>query len=160
MIQVGQKIPSVKLRKPTPDGVEEVQTDAFFRGRKVVLLTVPGAFTPPCTNTHLPGYLAHAAEFKAKGVDEIACVAVNDHHVVRAWGEKLGAAGKVTLLADGNGELVRALGLDNDMTGAGMGVRYKRSALVVEDGVVRSIEVEDKPPDVTRSGAESCLTRL
>jgi peroxiredoxin len=160
MIQVGQKIPSVKLRKPTPDGVEEVQTDDFFRGRKVVLVTVPGAFTGVCTNQHLPQYVGRAAELKAKGVSEIATVAVNDHHVMRAWGDKLGAAGKVTMLADGNGELARALGLENDMSGAGMGVRYKRSALIVDDGVVESIEVEAKPGDVTGSGAESCLTRL
>lgn len=160
MIQTGQKIPSLKLRKVTPGGVDEVTTDDFFRGRKVVLFSVPGAFTPTCSNTHLPGYVANADALKQKGVAEIACLSVNDAHVMRAWAEKQGATGKVTMLADGNAELTRALGLDLDLSIAGMGVRGKRALLVVEDGVVKSVEVEAKPSDVTGSGAESCLARL
>jgi glutaredoxin/glutathione-dependent peroxiredoxin len=160
MIQTGQKIPSLKLRKVTDSGVEEVTSDDFFRGRKVVVITVPGAFTPTCSNAHLPGYVSNADEIKGRGVAEIACLSVNDAHVMRAWGEKQGTAGKVTLLADGNAEFTRALGLDIDLGVAGMGVRAKRAALVVEDGVVRSIEVEAKPSDVSTSGADSCLTKL
>jgi peroxiredoxin len=160
MIQTGQKIPSLKLRKVTDTGVEEVTSDDFFRGRKVVVITVPGAFTPTCSNAHLPGYVSNADEIKGRGVAEIACLSVNDAHVMRAWGEKQGTAGKVTLLADGNAELTRALGLDIDLGVAGMGVRAKRAALVVDDGVVKSIDVEAKPSDVSGSGADSCLTRL
>jgi peroxiredoxin len=160
MIQLGEKIPSLKLRKVTDSGVEEVATDEFFRGRKVVLVTVPGAFTPVCSNAHLPGYVNNADKIKGRGVAEIACLSVNDPHVMRAWGEKQGAAGKVTLLADGNAEFTRALGLDIDLGVAGMGVRAKRAALMIDDGVVRSIEVEAKPTDVTGSGADSCLTKL
>jgi glutaredoxin/glutathione-dependent peroxiredoxin len=160
MIQTGQKIPSLKLRKVTDSGVEEVTSDDFFRGRKVVVITVPGAFTPTCSNAHLPGYVSNADEIKGRGVAEIACLSVNDAHVMRAWGEKQGTAGKVTLLADGNAELTRALGLDIDLGVAGMGVRAKRAALVVDDGVVKSIDVEAKPSDVSGSGADSCLTKL
>lgn len=160
MIQLGAKIPSLKIRKVTPTGVDEVSTDDFFRGRKVVLFSLPGAFTPTCSNSHLPGYVANADSIKKRGVDEIACLSVNDAHVMRAWAEKQGATGIVTMLADGNADFTRALGLDIDLSVAGMGVRGKRAALVVEDGVVRSIEVEAKPGEVTGSGAESCLTRL
>jgi peroxiredoxin len=160
MIQIGDKIPSAKLRKVTPTGVDEVSTDDFFRGRKVVLFTVPGAFTPTCSNTHLPGYVASGAEIKKRGVDEIACLSVNDAHVMRAWGEKHGATGVVTMLADGNADFTRALGLDVDFSVAGMGIRAKRAALIVDDGTVRSLEVEAKPSDVTGSGADRCLSSL
>jgi peroxiredoxin len=160
MIQTGQKIPSLKLRKVTPDGVEDVTTDDYFRGRKVVLFSLPGAFTPTCSNTHLPGYVANAEALQQKGVAEIACLSVNDPFVMRAWADKQGSAGKVTMLADGNGEFTKALGLDIDLSIAGLGVRGKRALLVVDDGVVKSIEVEAKPSEVTSSGAESCLARL
>jgi peroxiredoxin len=160
MIQIGAKVPSLKIRKVTPTGVDEVSTDDFFGGRKVVLFSLPGAFTPTCSNSHLPGYVANAENIRKRGVDEIACLSVNDAHVMRAWAEKQGATGVVTMLADGNADFTRALGLDIDLSVAGMGVRGKRAALVVEDGVVRSIEVEAKPGEVTGSGAESCMTRL
>ncbi len=160
MIKVGEKIPSQKLRKVTPDGVDEVSSDDFFRGRKVVLFSLPGAFTPTCSKSHLPGYVAKADEIKQRGVSEIACLSVNDAHVMRAWGEQQGTGGKVTMLADGNADFTRALGLDLDLAVAGMGVRGKRAALVVDDGVVTSVEVEAKPSDVTGSGAESCLVKL
>ena len=160
MIQVGDKIPTAKLRKVTPTGVEEVSSDDFFRGRKVVLFSVPGAFTPTCSNTHLPGYVASAADIKKRGVAEIACLSVNDAHVMRAWAEKQAATGIVTMLADGNAEFTRALGLDVDFSVAGMGIRAKRAALIVDDGVVRSVEVEAKPSDVTGSGADRCLAAL
>lgn len=160
MIQVGQKIPSLKLRKVTPNGTDEVTTDDFFRGRKVVLFTVPGAFTPTCSNTHLPGYVTNAKNIKDKGVAEIACLSVNDAHVMRAWAASQNAADSVTMLADGNAELARALGLDIDLGVAGMGVRAKRASLVIDDGVVSSVDVEAKPGEVTGSGAESCLVKL
>jgi peroxiredoxin len=160
MIQVGQKVPSLKLRKVTPNGVDEVTSEDFFRGRKVVLFTVPGAFTPTCSNTHLPGYVTNAKSIKDRGVDEIVCVSVNDAHVMRAWATAQNATDSVTMLADGNGELARALGLDIDLGVAGMGVRAKRAALVIEDGSVTSVEVEAKPGEVSSSGAESCLIKL
>lgn len=160
MIQVGEKIPSQKIRKVTTTGVEEVSTDDFFRGRKVVLFSLPGAFTPTCSGTHLPGYVAKAGDIKQRGVDEIVCLSVNDAHVLRAWSEKHGATGVVTMLADGNADFTRALGLDIDLAVAGMGVRARRAALVVDSGVVKSIEVEAKPGEVTGSGAESCLVAL
>ena len=160
MIKVGDKIPSAKLRKVTPTGVDEVTSDDFFRGRRVVLFTVPGAFTPTCSNTHLPGYVAKAADIKKKGAAEIACLSVNDAHVMRAWADKHGATGVVTMLADGNADFTRALGLDIDFSAFGMGTRAKRAALVVDSGVVKSIEVEAKPSDVTGSGAEACLVSL
>ncbi len=160
MIKVGEKIPSLKIRKVTPSGVDEVSTDDFFGGRKVVLFSVPGAFTPVCSSSHLPGYVEKAAEIKKRGVDEIVCLSVNDAHVMRAWGDKHGATGVVTLLADGNAELTRALGLDIDLGVAGMGVRAKRAALTIENGVVRSLEVEAKPSDLSGSSADACLVRL
>ncbi|HKE17356.1 MAG TPA: peroxiredoxin [Kofleriaceae bacterium] len=160
MIQVGQKIPSLKLRKVTATGVDEVSTEDFFGGRKVILFSVPGAFTPTCSNTHLPGYVANADKLKGRGVAEIACLSVNDPFVMRAWGEKQNSNDAVTMLADGNAELTRALGIEIDLSIAGLGVRSKRAALLVEDGVVKSIEVEAKPSDVTGSGAEACLAKL
>jgi peroxiredoxin len=160
MIQVGQKIPSLKLRKVTATGVDEVSTEDFFGGRKVILFSVPGAFTPTCSNTHLPGYVANAEKLKQRGVAEIACLSVNDPFVMRAWGEKQNSNDAVTMLADGNAELTRALGIEIDLSIAGLGVRSKRAALLVDDGVVKSIEVEAKPSDVTGSGAEACLVKL
>jgi len=160
MVQVGKKIPSLKIRKVTATGVDEVSTDDYFRGRKVVLFSLPGAFTPVCSNGHLPGYVANAEKIKMRGVDEIACLSVNDAHVMRAWAEKHEATDVITMLADGNADFTRALGLDIDLAVAGMGVRAKRAALVIDDGVVSSVEVEAKPSDLSSSGAESCLTRL
>ena len=160
MIKVGEKIPSQKLRKVTPGGVDEVSSDDFFRGRKVVLFSLPGAFTPTCSKGHLPGYVAKAEEIKQRGVGEIACLSVNDAHVMRAWGEQHGTGEKVTMLADGNADFTRALGLDIDLAIAGMGVRAKRAVLLVDDGVVSSIEVEAKPSDLSGSSAESCLVKL
>lgn len=160
MIQVGQKVPSLKLRKVTATGVDEVSTEEFFGGRKVVVFTIPGAFTPTCSSNHMPGYVANAEKIKQRGVAEIACVSVNDAHVMRAWGKSQESEGAVTLLADGNAELTRALGLDLDLSVAGMGVRAKRASLLIDDGVVKSVEIEAKPSDVTGSGADACLARL
>ncbi|MGH7047852.1 MAG: peroxiredoxin [Stellaceae bacterium] len=159
-INIGDRLPSLTLRQVTPDGPKEVSTDAFFRGRKVVLFAVPGAFTPACSQRHLPGYVGMAAEIKAKGIDEVACVAVNDAAVLGAWGRDQKTDGKVTMLADGSGELARALGLEVDLGRAGLGVRSKRYSMLVEDGVVKSLNVEAQPGQVEASSAEAMLKSL
>jgi peroxiredoxin len=158
-IKVGDTIPSVTLKRLGSEGMEEVTTDAVFKGKKVVAVFVPGAFTPTCSSTHLPGYIESAAALKSKGVDEIVCVAVNDPWVMKAWGEEMGATGKVTMLPDGNGELTKQLGLEADLTVANLGTRSKRLSMVVEDSVVKSLDIEDGP-GVNVSGADTCLARL
>lgn len=159
-IQIGDKIPSVTLKRLGDDGLEDVRTDDLFRGKKVVLFSVPGAYTPTCSNQHLPGYVEKADELRAKGVDEIVCLAVNDPWVMKAWGDEHGAAGKVAMLPDGNGELTDKLGLTMDGAGAGLGTRGKRFAMLVEDGVVKTLEVEDNPGAVSVSGADVCIKAL
>ncbi len=158
-IQVGAKIPSVTLKTMTAEGIQDVSTDDLFGDKKVVLFAVPGAFTPTCSAKHLPGFVEHADAVRAKGVDEIACVSVNDAFVMGAWGEQHGAGGKVTMLADGNGEFSRALGLDFDGSNFGMGVRSQRYAAVVENGVVTHLAVE-KPMAFEVSSAEAILEAL
>ena len=159
-INVGDKLPSVTLRQVTAEGPKEVGTDEFFRGRKVVLFAVPGAFTPACSQRHLPGFVDKAAEIKAHGIDEIACVAVNDAAVMGAWGKDQKTAGKVTMLADGSGDFVRALGLELDLTKGGLGVRSKRYSMLVDNGVVKSLNVEQQPGQVETSSAEAMLRAL
>jgi peroxiredoxin len=159
-INVGDRIPSVTLKQVTPEGVKEFSTDEIFRGKRIVLIAVPGAFTPACSQRHLPGYVERAADIKAKGIDEIACVAVNDAFVMGAWGRDQKAEGKVRLLADGSGEFARALGLELDLSKGGLGVRSKRYSMLVDDGVVKSINVEQQPGQVDVSGAEAMLKAL
>lgn len=159
-IQVGDKMPSVTLKRLTPEGMKEVKTDDIFNGRKVVLFAVPGAFTPTCSRNHLPGYVARADEIKSKGVDEIVCLSVNDPFVMQAWGEQQNVGDKITMLPDGNGELTKALGLELDGSGAGLGTRSQRFSMIVEDGTVKSLNVEAKGGEVTVSGAESCSAGL
>ena len=159
-INVGDKIPSVTLKQLTPEGVKEFATDEIFRGKKVVLFAVPGAFTPACSQRHLPGYVDKAADLKAKGVDEIACVAVNDAFVMGAWGKEQKTEGKVRMLADGSGDFARALGLELDLTKGGLGVRSKRYAMLVDDGVVKSLSIEAQPGQVEVSSAEAMLKAL
>ena len=159
-IQVGDKLPSVKLKRLGAEGMEEVDTGDLFAGKKIVLFGVPGAYTPTCHKSHLPGFVARADEIKAAGVDEIICVAVNDPFVFKAWGTELGADGKVTMLPDGNGALAKAMGLDFDGAGAGLGVRNKRFSLTAKDGVVETLEVEASPGDLSVSSADSCLAKL
>ena len=159
-INVGDKIPSVTLKQLTPEGVKEFTTDDIFRGKKVVLFAVPGAFTPACSQRHLPGYVDRAANLKVKGVDEIACVAVNDAFVMGAWGKEQKTEGKVRLLADGSGDFARALGLELDLTKGGLGVRSKRYAMLVDNGIVRSLNVEAQPGQVEVSSAEAMLKVL
>lgn len=159
-IKVGDKLPSVKLKRLGAEGMEEVDTANLFAGKKVVLFGVPGAYTPTCHKDHLPGFVARADAIRAKGIDDIICVAGNDPFVFKAWGQAHNVAGKVTMLPDGNAEFIRALGLDFDGSGAGLGTRCKRFSLTAEDGVVKSLEVEDKPGDLSVTSADSCLTKL
>jgi glutaredoxin/glutathione-dependent peroxiredoxin len=159
-IKVGDRLPSVTLRQVTPEGPKEITTDDFFRGRKISLFAVPGAFTPACSQRHLPGYVDKASDIKAKGIDEIACVAVNDAAVMGAWGKDQKTEGKVTMLADGSGDFVRALGLELDLSKGGLGVRSKRYSMLVENGVVKSLNVEQQPGQVDASSAEAMLKAL
>ncbi|MBI2717757.1 MAG: peroxiredoxin [Rhizobiales bacterium] len=158
-IKPGDRLPAAEFTMMTGDGQQKLSTDVLFAGRKVVLFAVPGAFTPTCSNNHMPGFVRQAAAIKARGVDTIACTAVNDHHVMTAWGKATGADGKILMLADGNGDFARALGLNVDRREAGMGERSRRYSMIVEDGVVKTLNVEDKP-GINVSGAETILAQL
>jgi peroxiredoxin len=158
-IKVGDKVPSVKLKQMTPEGVKEVSTDDFFKGKKVVLFAVPGAFTPTCSAKHVPGFVQNDAALKAKGVDAVACLSVNDAFVMGAWGKEQKSDGKVVMLADGNGDFTRAVGLELDATANGLGKRSKRYAMVVENGVVKTLNVE-APGAFEVSSAEAILKTL
>ena len=158
-ISVGEKIPNVTLKTMADGKMKDVSTAELFGGKKVVLFAVPGAFTPTCSMQHLPGYIAKAADIKKKGVDTIACVSVNDAFVMDAWGKDKGAGSDVLMLADGNGDFAKALGLDFDGSGIGFGVRSQRYAMVVEDGVVKSLHVE-QPMKFEVSSAEAVLAEL
>ncbi|KZY57446.1 alkyl hydroperoxide reductase [Erythrobacter sp. HI0063] len=157
-ISVGDKLPDVTLVKPTENGPEKIQSGEFFAGRKVALFSVPGAFTPTCSARHLPGYVEKADDLKAKGVDEIACTAVNDAFVLGAW-QGANDAASVTMLADGNADFAQAIGLTMDGSGFGMGQRGQRYSMIVEDGVVKELNVE-QPGDFSVSSAEHMLGQL
>ena len=157
-ISVGDKLPDVTLVKPTENGPEKIQSSEFFAGRKVALFSVPGAFTPTCSARHLPGYVEKADDLKAKGVDEIACTAVNDAFVLSAW-QGANDAASVTMLADGNADFAQAIGLTMDGSGFGMGQRGQRYSMIVEDGVVKELNVE-QPGDFSVSSAEHMLGQL
>jgi peroxiredoxin len=158
-IKVGDKLPAGVFTFPGPDGPQKLTADQLFAGKKVVLFSVPGAFTPTCDARHLPGFVQHAAEFKAKGVDTVACMAVNDVFVMKAWGKASAVEDTVLMLADGNGDYARALGLEFDASGFGMGVRGKRFAIVANDGVVTGLFVEG-PGEFKVSSAEHVLSQL
>ncbi len=161
MIKVGDRLPNATFKVKTGDQTADVTANDYFAGKKVVLFGVPGAFTPTCHLNHMPGFVAHNAEIRAKGVDKVAVVSTNDHHVMAVWRDASGGAGKIDYLADGNGAFAKALGLENDMTvGAQMGIRFKRFSMIVEDGVVKSLNLEDVPGKVTNSGAETILAQL
>lgn len=155
-IREGEKIPSVTVKATD---MTDLSTEELFGGKKVVLFGVPGAFTPTCSNQHLPGFIEKADELRAKGVDDIVCMSVNDAFVMDAWGKQLGAGDKVRLIADGNGALSKALGLDFDGSGAGFGLRCQRFAAIVDDGVVKKLAVEE-PMKFEVSSAESILSAL
>jgi peroxiredoxin (alkyl hydroperoxide reductase subunit C) len=158
-IKVGDTIPSVKLMQATAEGPREVSTDEIFKGKTVVLFAVPGAFTPTCSAKHLPSFLANVEALKAKGVDTIACMAVNDVFVMDAWAKSQDVGDKIVMLADGSGVLTKALGLELDLTARGLGIRSQRFALVAKDGVVTHLAVEP-PGGFEVSRAEAILAAL
>jgi len=158
-IKVGDRIPGASLRYKTDEGIKEISTDELFGGKKVVVFSVPGAFTPTCSAKHLPGFVEKAGEIKAKGVDSIVCMSVNDAFVMDAWAKDQKVGDKVRLLADGNGDFARALGLELDATGVGLGKRGQRFAMVVDNGVVKTLNVE-QPGAFEVSSAEAVLKAL
>jgi len=158
-IKPGDKLPADLKLKEMDGGPKDVTVGDVFKGKKVVLFAVPGAFTPTCSMKHLPGFIERAAAIKAKGVDEIVCLSVNDAFVMGAWGDSSGAKGKVRMLADGNGEFTRAVGLEMDASGFGMGKRSQRYAMIVKDGAVEHVLVEPGP-GLNASSAESVLQKL
>ena len=159
-IKVGDTLPlDLKLKEMKEGGPKDVALGELFKGKRVVLFAVPGAFTPTCSMKHLPGFVADAEKIRAKGVDDVVCVSVNDAFVMDAWGKSSGAAGKVRMLADGNGEFTRAVDLALDASGFGMGQRSQRYALVVKDGKVKDVLVEPGP-GLNVSSAESVLGKL
>lgn len=159
-IAVGDKLPEATFKVRTPDGLKDVTTSELTAGRKVVLFAVPGAFTPTCHARHVPSYLEHLDALKAKGVAEVACVAVNDAFVLDAWAKATGADGKLTLLSDGNGTFTKAIGLDFDGSGFGLGIRSKRYAMLVDNGVVKTLNIEESPGVMEVSGADRMLAAL
>jgi peroxiredoxin len=159
-INVGDKVPAATLMKKTADGIEPVPTEDYFAGKKVVMFSVPGAFTPTCSAKHLPGFVQNADALKGKGVDAIACVSVNDAFVMDAWGKDQQVGDKVDMLADGSAMFAKAMGLELDLTERGLGVRGRRYAMVVEDGVVKDLFVEPTPGDFEVSSAEHVLGSL
>lgn len=158
-INVGDKIPATTFTQMTENGPEQVDSESYFSGRKVALFSVPGAFTPTCSAKHLPGFVEKAADLKAKGVDEIACTAVNDAFVMGAWGKASHADDAVTMLADGNGAFAKAVGLEMDGSKFGLGTRGQRFSMIVNDGVVEQLNVE-APGEFKVSSAEHMLGQL
>ena len=159
-IKIGDRLPNATFRLVTGDGARPVTTQEFFAGKRIVLFGLPGAFTPTCHKNHLPGFLAHEAELKAKGVDEIAMTSVNDHHVLAAWSKATGADGHIAFLADGAAEFAKAAGLDFDASPGGMGVRSRRYSMLVEDGVVKLLNIEEAPGKADLSGAAHLLAQM
>ena len=159
MIEVGQKIPSVTIKQATPEGPADVNPAELFAGKNVIMFSLPGAFTPTCSQKHLPGYVKELAQLKAKGVDLVACLSVNDAWVMKAWAEQQDALGKIVMLADGNAAFSKALGIDADMSKGNMGVRARRGVVHLHDGVVKSIDMEE-PGKFEVSSAEACMLKL
>ena len=159
MIAVGQKVPSVTIKQATPEGGADVDPAQLFAGKKVVMFSLPGAFTPTCSQKHLPGYLQDLPQLRSKGVDMVACLSVNDAFVMKAWAEQHDALGKITMLADGAAAFSKALGIDADMSKFGMGTRARRGVMVIEDGVVKSVDMEE-PGKFEVSSAGACLLKL
>ena len=159
-ISVGDKLPEATFLTMTAEGPTQMSTADVFDGRKVVLFAVPGAFTPTCHMKHLPGFVTHADQLKAKGVESIACVSVNDVFVMNAWSEQSGAKDVLTFLADGNADFTKAIGMELDASGVGLGLRSQRYAMLVDDGVVTVLNVEEVPSSTEASSAEKILAAL
>jgi peroxiredoxin len=162
MIKVGDRLPAGKFRvKQADDSVKEVATDELFKGKKVVFVGVPGAFTATCHLAHIPAFVTHASEIKAKGADSIVVMAVNDHHVMKAWSESLGNKDRITFVSDGNGDYARALGLLVDLSGPGLGMRVRRFSALIDDGVVKTLNLEpDGSRDVAATSAATIMAQL
>ena len=158
-IKIGDKLPAAEFMSFNADGQIKLSTEQVFANKKVVLFAVPGAFTPTCSMNHMPGFVENAEAIKAKAVDTIACTAVNDPHVMKAWSKHSGADGKIVMLADGNAAFAKAVELEVDLTGPGMGLRSKRYSMVVENGVVKQLNVESAA-GITVSGAETILQQI
>jgi peroxiredoxin len=158
-IKVGDKLPAATFSAGTPEGPKPVTVDEIFAGKKVALFAVPGAFTPTCSAKHLPGFKERVADFKAKGVDTIACLSVNDAFVMKAWGESQGVGNDILMLGDGNGDFTKAIGLEMDGSKFGMGQRSQRYSMIVEDGVVKELNVE-APGEFKVSAADYMLAQL
>ena len=156
-IKPGDPVPAASFKQLTASGIANIDTDKLLKGRKVVLFGLPGAYTPVCSTSHLPGFVAKAAELKSQGVDEIACISVNDPFVMQAWGKEHGAEGKVTMLADADGAFTTAIGLSLDLPDFGLSGRSERYSMVVDNGVVKSINVEKSVLDHGVSSATSCM---
>ncbi len=159
-VSVGDRIPEITFKKVEGDGATDVATPDFFAGRRIVVFGVPGAFTPTCSNSHLPGFVENGDAIRSRGADDIAVVSVNDAFVMKAWAGFTGAQDKITFIADGNGDFTKALGLDIDLSVAGLGSRSKRYSMIVEDGVVKAINIEENPGEAETSGAARILEQL
>jgi glutaredoxin/glutathione-dependent peroxiredoxin len=156
-IKAGERVPAGSFKQLTASGIANIDTATLLKGKKVVLFGLPGAYTPVCSANHLPGFVARAAELKAKGIHEIACISVNDPFVMQAWGKEHGADGKVTMLADADGAFTRAIGLSLDLPDFGLSGRSERYSMVVEDGVVKTINIETSVLDHGISSAATCM---
>ena len=159
MIKIGENLPEVNFKSPSPEGVRTLTTQELFAGKRVALFAVPGAFTPTCSARHLPGFREKAAQIRAKGVDLIACTAVNDHFVLAAWAKDQQCEDDIVMLADGAGDFARAIGLAADLSHLGMGLRSRRYSMIVKDGVVETLNVEE-PGEYKVSSAEFMLIQL
>ena len=159
-ISQGDKVPSVTFKKLTADGLSDIASDDYLKGKKTALFAVPGAFTPTCSAKHVPSFLAQADALRAKGVDQIACVSVNDAFVMKAWGEATSSGDTIDMLADGNGEFARATGLTLDARGFGLGERTTRFSMIIDDGTVTALNVEENPTEMVVTSAEHMLSQL
>ena len=158
-IKVGDKLPSIDLQYKTEDGVQTINSDELFAGKRVVLFALPGAFTPTCSASHLPGYVVNSDKLFEKGIDRIICLSVNDAHVMDAWGEQQNVEDRIMMIADGSAHFTRAVGLEEDRDATGMGIRSQRYAMLVNDGVVELLNVE-APTEFKVSDAETILNSL
>jgi glutaredoxin/glutathione-dependent peroxiredoxin len=159
-IETGQKLPSATLRIITADGPADTKSGEIFDGKKIVVFGLPGAFTPTCSLNHLPGFIENRDTILAKGVDDIICISVNDHHVMKAWADATGAMGKITFVADWDAAFTKALGMDVDISAGGLGVRSRRYSMIVDDGTVTAVNLEESRGEATLSGAAAMLEQL